>query len=404
MDQLEEYDAWNIENLVQTIDNQLGNEQTSDLLEMKKEIDNQLTYDIQKTIIRYLYVIIDNSSSMKLKDIKPSRLACSLEFMRNFVESFYDKNPLSVLGIGVMKECKMMQLSDMVQHPREHFKNLDLMKESESNEISLKNALDVSLELLRNSPLYASKEILLILSANSTCDPGDINDTIEELKKIKIKVSIVTLSCKIYIAKKITEETRGHYDLAINKEKYRDILMRYTTPSILDIDTVQSTLVPIGFPSRITNEVDMDSKNPGKKDVREVKLLCCCHDDKPSSQHYICPRCKSRNCDIPSKCGNCRLNLISAPLLARTFHYLDPVGKFECFKVNIKEGQMEEEGSMNIKDLMKLQKKCRGCDQLFSNILKIANYVSQCGRCKNYFCLNCDIYIHDSLFNCPDCT
>jgi transcription initiation factor TFIIH subunit 2 len=276
------------------------------------------------------------------------------------------------------------------------------MKDSESNEISLKNALDTGLELLRNSPLYSSKEILIILSANSTCDPGEISETIEELSRMKIKVSIVTLSCKIYIGKRITEETGGHYDLAINKEKFRDILMRYTTPSKLEMENVQSTLVPIGFPTRITNEVELDSK--GKKDLREVKFLCCCHEDKPSSaQHYICPRCKSRNCEVPSKCGICGLNLISAPLLARTFHYLDPVGKFTCYKVNIKENQMEEEGSISLRELSHKQKKCKGCDLPWSAVLKAVNHVSKCGRCNGFFCLKCDIYIHDSLFNCPEC-
>ena len=78
----EEFDSWNVENLVQAIDNQLNVEGTSDLLEMKNEIDKQLTYDIQKTIIRYVYVILDTSSSMKLKDIKPTRLACTIEFIK----------------------------------------------------------------------------------------------------------------------------------------------------------------------------------------------------------------------------------------------------------------------------------------------------------------------------------
>lgn len=26
-----------------------------------------------------------------------------------------------------------------------------------------------------------------------------------------------------------------------------------------------------------------------------------------------------------------------------------------------------------------------------------------CPKCKQYFCLDCDIYIHESLHNCPGC-
>ena len=59
------------------------------------------------------------------------------------MENFYDKNPLSHLGFGVMKEGKMSQLSDLAQYSKDHFFKLQQLRESESNEISLKNALDV---------------------------------------------------------------------------------------------------------------------------------------------------------------------------------------------------------------------------------------------------------------------
>ena len=42
-----------------------------------------------------------------------------------------------------MRDCKLFQKSDLMQHPREHYKNLEKLEESDSNEISLKNSLEV---------------------------------------------------------------------------------------------------------------------------------------------------------------------------------------------------------------------------------------------------------------------
>lgn len=141
--------------MAKTIDTQLNVEVTNELLEMKEEVDKQLDFGERKTMIRYLYTIIDASASMKLKDLKPSRLACTFDLLKvncrniniikwkGFIDNFYDKNPLSHLGFGVMKETKMHQLSDLAQYSREHHAKLSQLKESDNNEVSLKNALDV---------------------------------------------------------------------------------------------------------------------------------------------------------------------------------------------------------------------------------------------------------------------
>jgi transcription initiation factor TFIIH subunit 2 len=339
---------------------------------------------------------------MKLKDLKPSRLACTFELLKPFIENFYDKNPLSHLGFGVMKETKMSQLSDLAQYSREHHTKLQQLKESDSNEISLKNSLEIAMELLKQTPLYASKEILIILSANSSSDPGDINETIEELKRLKIKVSIIALSCKMYVCKRITENTHGTLDLATNKERFRDLLIKYANPSVLNLDAIQVTLVPIGFPAKRTEEIKV-MKNPNKPETLFVKTLCSCHDSKMDAHHYICPRCKGRNCDIPAKCGICNLNLISASLLARS----DPVPKFSLVRVFLND-EMRENGlydyeTMHIQELLGIQNKCSSCSEPFESSLKTVKHASVCPSCKSFFCLKCDVYIHDSLFNCPEC-
>lgn len=45
-------------------------------------------------------------------------------------------------------------------------------------EPSLQNSLELATKLLKLLPSHASKEILVIIGALTTCDPGDINETI----------------------------------------------------------------------------------------------------------------------------------------------------------------------------------------------------------------------------------
>lgn len=46
-------------------------------------------------------------------------------------------------------------------------------------EPSLQNSLELALSSLKNFPSHASREVLLIMSSLTTCDPGDINETIK---------------------------------------------------------------------------------------------------------------------------------------------------------------------------------------------------------------------------------
>lgn len=52
--------------------------------------------------------------------------------------------------------------------------------------ISLQNGLKLARETLNKVPLHGHREILCLVAALSTCDPGDINETVKELKVAKI--------------------------------------------------------------------------------------------------------------------------------------------------------------------------------------------------------------------------
>lgn len=97
-------------------------------------------------------------------------------------------------------------------------------------EISLKYALDLCHGKLSLMPSYGNKEVIFIQAALSTCDSGDIFDTIQALVKAKTRVSVVSLSGELYISKKITQETHGLFGVAESSEHFRGLLFEHTKP------------------------------------------------------------------------------------------------------------------------------------------------------------------------------
>lgn len=61
----------------------------------------------------------------------------------------------------------------------------------------------------------------------------------------------------------------------------------------------------------------------------------CSHADNPDESSrftnpgYLCPQCLSKHCELPVECRACGLTLVSAPHLARSYHYLFPIKHFK---------------------------------------------------------------------------
>ncbi len=64
---------------------------------------------------------------------------------------------------------------------------------------------------LRHIKSHSSREVLIIMGALNTCDPGDIFETIKECKKLKLRISIIGLAAEVHICKKLCAETEGVY-------------------------------------------------------------------------------------------------------------------------------------------------------------------------------------------------
>ncbi len=95
---------------------------------------------------------------------------------------------------------------------------------------------------------------------------------------------------------------------------------------------------------------------------------------------------------------------ISAPHLVRSYHHLFPVPEFlEVKSTTQKTLSLPHELlfiSYNHRFPIPHSFECFGCTETM-NIEK--NLVNRCGKCNHVFCIECDVYIHESLHNCPGC-
>lgn len=91
---------------------------------------------------------------------------------------------------------------------------------------------------------------------------------------------------------------------------------------------------------------------------------------------------------------------VSSPHLARSYHHLFPVPHFEentaaaaAAAAAGSSGEAGGEGTVEAEVVS-----CVGC---LRDLAESASY--RCPECKSTFCLDCDMYVHDSLHNCPGC-
>ncbi|GMH32946.1 hypothetical protein BSKO_00780 [Bryopsis sp. KO-2023] len=339
---------------------------------------------IRKGMIRYMQVVMDVSSAAAVVDLKPNRFTVMVSLLKTFVREFFDQNPLSQLGILLMKNGQAEKLSELSASPEYLLKRLGGNVDLEGC-VSLQNGLNLALESLKTVPTHGHREIVCLMAALNSCDPGDIRQTIKELKKERVRVSFIGLAAEVFVCKSIAEETGGPYHVASTEKHLEDTLIGLVPPPPAPARATQATLVRMGFPE----------KNPdGPKGFAFTG-----EDSQILDGGYTCNRCKARVRDLPCECHVCGLALVSSPHIARAYHHLFPVDPFD-------EVSQDDEHLMADRDRMECVEReeeancCFGC---FANLWDQAGVVLQCKHCRNLFCFECDSYIHSSLHNCPGC-
>ncbi|KAK5730345.1 hypothetical protein LTR15_000282 [Elasticomyces elasticus] len=365
------------------------------------------TTPLQRGIIRHTLLVLDQSDAMNEKDLRPTRHLLTINYAIMFVREFFEQNPISQLGILGMREGLAKRLSDMSGNPNDHITALKAARATEpKGNPSLQNALDMARAALHHTPSHGTREVVIVLGALLTSDPGDIHDTIKACIRDKIRVRIIGLAAQMHICAEICRKTNAGdetaYNVAVDEVDYKQQLMSITTPPVLRAtDTEaqkqnQAALLMMGFPSRI---------------AEERPTLCACHGNLTRGG-YLCSRCKAKVCNLPATCPTCDLTLILSTHLARSYHHLFPLKNW----VEVPWSRAQKKGSVQ----------CFGCLSAFPAVpaeyqmasrsengqanarTKRAEGASEssryeCETCGEQFCIDCDVFSHEVVHNCPGC-
>lgn len=342
------------------------------------------------------------------KDLRPTRYLLTLTYCIAFVREYFEQNPISQLGILGMRDGLAIRVSDMSGNPNDHINALKNLRATEPlGNPSLQNALDMARAALYHTPSHGTREAVIILGALLTSDPGDIHDSIRACVRDKIRVSIIGLAARMHICAEITAKTNGGdesaYNVALDEVHYRELLMAITTPPVVRATDTEAqkrnaaALLMMGFPSRI---------------VEEVPTLCACHGNLTKGG-YLCSRCKAKVCSLPATCPTCDLTLILSTHLARSYHHLFPLRNW----VEVSWNRARKRGSVQ----------CYGCLSPFPPVpetretnghgeaeegepakQRVAKGASEssryeCETCQQHFCIDCDVFCHEVVHNCPGC-
>jgi transcription initiation factor TFIIH subunit 2 len=75
-------------------------------------------------MMRHIYIVLDCSEAMGIPDLKPSRFLNALKMLQLFIEEFFDQNPISQLGVILLKNKRAEKLSELAGNSRNHVKML----------------------------------------------------------------------------------------------------------------------------------------------------------------------------------------------------------------------------------------------------------------------------------------
>jgi transcription initiation factor TFIIH subunit 2 len=192
-------------------------------------------------MIRYNYVLIDGSRWTRDKDpVLPggTRIEIVLQLLQEFIQEYYDQNPLSHLGFVILKDGEaeiLTQLSSSSKTNKLALQSIAEIVSSEGpsggGEFSLQNGLEVAGRSLGHQPRYGSREILIVCGALASTDPGHLlTETLPRLKAANIRVSTIALAAEMHVCRKVVEETGGSLGVSLDKAHLRDWLLGQCVP------------------------------------------------------------------------------------------------------------------------------------------------------------------------------
>lgn len=411
-----------------------GGDSTADIIRKRRKRLEQNDYAqrnrrIVRDMIRYVYVLIDCSRWVQQKDplLTPgTKLEVTIALLQEFVQEYYDQNPLSHLGFVTLRNGEAEILTNLSSSAKAHqlaLKEITKMANGgHGGEFSLQNGLEVAGRSLGHQQRHGSREILIVCGALSTCDPGHIlTETLPRLTAANIRVSTFALSAELHICRKISEATGGAIGVCLEKSHMKDWLVEQCVPPPAirkeSREDDGCEMVKMGFPTRSKSEIPTLVHA-----TRDKKLL--------AKTAYACPQCRAKIQELPADCVVCGLKLVLSPHLARSFHHLFPVAPFSELppppQIQQQSGFSKDNRPVILDSKLRLSSSREGVTTTCFSCLRVIGSQShmlskskaddrdreeegeetlryKCPDCKNVFCVNCDSYLHETLHNCPGC-
>ena len=161
--------------------------------------------------------------------MRPTRFDLMLQYAREFVTEWFDQNPLGQIGVVGMRgglgervgemsgmfyvldvPLPLLYARELSGNPQDVLKAISERHKLEPNgEPSLQNAVEMARSSMSHLPTHSSREIVVIYGSLTTCDPGNIHDTLDECVKDRIRISIVALAAEMKICRDMCEKTGG---------------------------------------------------------------------------------------------------------------------------------------------------------------------------------------------------
>lgn len=435
--------------------------------------------------------------AMTEKDMRPNRFLVQLRYAQDFVQEFFEQNPISQLAIVGMHDGIAVMISDLSGKPDDHQMALlavragtilssavvgvpittKVIPREPKGKPSLQNALEMARALLYHTPTHGTRETIIILGALLSVDPTDIHETIGACVRDRIKVNIIGMNARLRICSEICGRTNNGdeentYGIAMDGLHLKELLFKMTTPPLVratkrtvptpdgGVATVQAataaSLLQMGFPSRIgvSHSASASTTEPANGSAEDSAAaaapaaLCACHGNI-CREGYTCPRCQVRVCALPVGCPSCGLTLVLSTHLARSYHHLFPLPNFVAVEwdraldrgmrkcagclhpfpdpppdvladwrdrgpaeedgAKDRDGERGGEGGPDKMDTDGTDG-TEGSDRndatpAASPVKLVASESSryECLSCKSHFCVDCDLFCHQTLHNCPGC-
>ena len=155
-----------------------------------------------------------------------------------------------------------------------------------------------------------------------------IHQTLTDLVTSRIRTTIISLAGEIKICRQICERTGGRFGVAMDEDHLRELMWETIPPPAQTI----SAAATVGVRSALAAGGEGGGpraggrKPPPAGDLMVMgfpvrlpqggETLCACH-GLLRKGGYLCPRCGSKMCDVPTDCEVCGLMVVSSPHLAR---------------------------------------------------------------------------------------